>query len=189
MNSFDFGDIVKRILADERIDLAELARKSDANRSYLSKVVNSKKELTIGVKVLGKVKRSFPGYFPLNNESDANGVHVANALLIGKTEEPSAMQIFHLLAKTLESHGRILDRIDEKMARADAQARIETNSIEILAGVRSLSIRQKRAIAENKKDLSELKSAKHPRGRGSSKKSGQTDGVGKRQDKKPPLSS
>lgn len=179
MNSFVFRDIINRILDTEHIDLTTLALKANANRSYLSKVKNSVDELEIGPTILRKVKRAFPSYFDGNNENN----------IAEENNEPTPMQIFHLLAKTLESHGRILDRIDEKVAREDTQARIETNSIEILAGVRSLSIRQKRAIAENKHDLAELKSQTPRPNRGLNKKSGQTDGVGKKQGRKPPSGS
>lgn len=97
----------------------------------------------------------------------------------------SAEELYAMFMRVTEMQTGILRSIESKMARADAQARIETNSIEILAGVKTLSIRQKQAIAENKKDLSELKSQNGSPNRGSSKKSGQIDGVGNGRGKKP----
>jgi hypothetical protein len=71
------------------------------------------------------------------------------------------------------------------MAKEVLQKDIASNLTETLAGVLSLSKRQKGAIAEFRQDLDELKSLISRQTRGSGKKSRETDGEGKKQGKIP----
>lgn len=74
MNSFDLRDIVNDIMEKEEIDLTTLASTAKANRSYLSKLVNSVEEMKVGPKVKAKIHKAFPAYFPENNTNNARPV-------------------------------------------------------------------------------------------------------------------
>lgn len=175
MNSFAFRDIINGILDAERIDLTALALKANADRSYISKVINSKKKLEVGAKVIGKISRAFPEYFKKNNE---NNMPVSDG-------EPTPMQIFHLLAKTLDSHGRILDRIENKMAKEDTLARMEISLTRTLAGALTVSKGQVDAMKEIRDLFSQVLAQKKPPSEGADKSQRRTDGGAEKKGKNP----
>lgn len=101
----------------------------------------------------------------------------------------TADQLFHMYMKAMERQDGIMESqltllrsIEGKMAREETQARIEASSIESLAGILSMSQRQKQAIAEFRKDFEELRS-QDSQPRGSGRKSRESDGAGEKRGK------
>lgn len=115
------------------------------------------------------------------------GERLNNSTYKGKSETSSAPsdqfsanQLFQMFLHVSAAQTAILDRIESKMAREDTQAKIAANSLESLAGVLSLSIRQKQAIAEFRKAFEELKSQRSLQPPDSGRKVRETDGVRKK---------
>lgn len=69
MTNRDLHIILQKIEKQENLNLSELSKKADVDRSYLSKVINMKMEKKIGVRVLNKLKSTYPSYFTENNKS------------------------------------------------------------------------------------------------------------------------
>lgn len=152
MDSFELKNIVDLIMQDESIDLTALAKKANGDRSYLSKLVNSKKKLKVGPKIEAKIKKAFPGYFPENNTNNITKI------------DDQAMQILNLLAKAYDKQAEtiniqtgILEGIKKEMARELTQARIESNLQKVFGGLETIGDRQGHAIKQILLDLDELK--------------------------------
>lgn len=175
MNSFDFRNIVNEIMDKEKMDLVTVAAKANADRSYLSKLINSKEPLTVGPKVIGKIERAFPNYFDGN---DANNIRKERA-------EPTPMQILAVLAEAFRTQAEILRSIESKMARADALATVDTNLIRTLAVVESARIVQDRSQIELLDHLRKLSSGTAPPSQAEGRKSRQKNGDGQKRGKSP----
>jgi hypothetical protein len=122
MESVEFAKVIKRIMDRESIDLKTLAKIAKADRSYISKVINSKVPLSVGPTVSGKIARAFPAYWPKNNTNNTD------------PERFTADQLFHMYMKAMErqdglmnAQTTILKSIEDKMAKETTLAALEAN--------------------------------------------------------------
>lgn len=129
MDSKKFGIIVNNILDKEAIDLTTFATKCNVNRSYISKLINSVKPLTVGVKVQGKVKKQFPTYFGENHEN--NATHTFESLLVQLMQKQN--QLMDMQNRLLKD---TVDPVKEKINN------IEATTETIWNGLQDVSARQ-----------------------------------------------
>jgi len=145
-------DILK-FLKKNGIQKGAVAKELAVTQGYLSDILGGRKALTSEIEdgfksSYGKYIIDFEKVRHNAPEKGEKGEYEGpSAIAKGeKYDEPTAMQIFHLLAKTLDSHGRILESIESKMAQEQTQAmivksveRIDSNLIETLTGVEFVS--------------------------------------------------
>ena len=117
------------------------------------------------------------------DDPDYNEKYEENSNL-GSENRFTAEQLFAMFMEVSGKQTAILQSIENKMAREDTLADVKTNSIELLAGVRSLSRRQKDAIKQMQRDLAELKSQKDHPSEGSGKSLDQNGGGEKKSGKR-----
>lgn len=197
MDSFELKEIVNNLLDKENIDLTGFAAKVKADRSYLSKLVNSTKRLMVGPKILEKLLKAYPSYFDKNNTNNA----LPRPL---NKDEPTAMQILSVLTNTINNQteayrehtaalkvqAELMAAIRNEMAQELTQAKIaekvkaledktkeiDTNLIRTLAGVEKISLDQDDDRKEMRTHFQKLQVGKTSPFRGDGKKSGRIDG-------------
>lgn len=199
MDSFELRDIVNGILDNKLLDLTGIAKKAGVNRSYLSKVINSKERKIIGSVVKGKIERAFPQFFPKDNENNnTEKVVTQKAAAILSSEEILSVLTLAIQdqakaradqTEILKIHAKWLERIDGKMAQESTQAslvetikKIDANLTETLTGVEFVSGRQLQKILAA---LAEIRAQRKAPSRGVRKKSDETNGDGHKSGIKP----
>lgn len=200
MDSFELRDIVNVILEKEKLDLSGFATKAKIDRSYLSKVVNSKVRKAIGPKVQAKLRKSFPKDFLSNNENntaahpaaqqntqeDNKIMVILDRLSIAFVDQAKAIadqaEGFKAQAEAFRTQAEMMKDIRKEMARADAQtiikdtvSRIDTNLIETLAGVEFVSKMRLQQVLDA---IEQVRERKEDLSQGERKKSGGTGGDG-----------
>lgn len=152
MDSKKFGIIVNNILDKEAIDLTTFATKCNVDRSYISKLINSVKPLTVGVKVQGKVKKQFPTYFGENHENNAT-----------PTFESLLVQLMQKQNQLMDMQNRLLkDTVDPVKEKIN---NIDSTTQSLMSGLYNVATRQRadretqlRSLArlEGKEDVDSL---------------------------------
>lgn len=127
-----------------RFPVADIAEKTGFDQGNISSYLKGKKPVS------DNFLTKFREAYGIKDESEEDG---------------TTRQILLTLAEAFKAQTEILRDMRKEMARESTQAivkeiveKTDANSIEILAGVRSLSKRQKQAIADVRRDLAELKS-------------------------------
>lgn len=70
MTNHDLRNIINEIETTQGLNISQIAKKADVNRSNLSKIINMDEEKDIGKRLLSKLKTGFPGFFKETNKNN-----------------------------------------------------------------------------------------------------------------------
>jgi|GEM_PF-4517342 len=91
MDIAEFKEIFNRIMESERMDVTAIAKKAKADRSYLSKLINSNESKRVGPRIMTKMQRAFPKYFEENNKNNGHIHHTYEKEYIQLLKEDRAL--------------------------------------------------------------------------------------------------
>lgn len=69
MNNRELKDIIQKIEVNEGLNLKEIAQAANADRSYMSKLLNNVEKKEVGKRLLNKLIKAFPVYFHLKQQN------------------------------------------------------------------------------------------------------------------------
>lgn len=151
-------------MVDERIDLKQLAARASVNRSYLSKVINSKDEKSIGPAVARKLANAFPTYFQIDNKNNTGAIEGVLRVM-AEAFKAQAVALSDQ-AEAFRTQAAILRSIESKMAIVDVQATMKTSLEDVQEKMTTVWERQELAIEEFRERFARLEALKSaPTGR------------------------
>lgn len=130
MDSLELKEIINEIMEAENLDLTGIAGKARADRSYLSKLINSPEPLKVGPRIKTKMQRAFPSYFSENNKNNRRPI---------QTYEKEYIQLLKddrtLLAGIIEANLKlVLETLRTVAVRQEADEEVILESLARLEG-------------------------------------------------------